>query len=92
MEVNTMSAKRKVEIFSAGCPVCDETVQLVNSIARPSCEVSILDMNEPSIANRARGLGVKTVPAVAIDGKLADCCTSRGTDQTTLRAASVGEA
>ena len=31
--------KRKVEIFSAGCACCDETVQMVTRIARPSCEV-----------------------------------------------------
>ena len=26
-------ATRKIEIFSAGCPVCEETVALVNRIA-----------------------------------------------------------
>jgi len=23
-----MSVKRKIEVFSAGCPVCDETIEL----------------------------------------------------------------
>ena len=28
-----MSTKRKIEVFSAGCPACDDTVQLVHDIA-----------------------------------------------------------
>ncbi len=39
-----MSERRKIEIFSAGCPACDETVQMVNAIACPSCDVEVLDM------------------------------------------------
>lgn len=82
-----MATKRKVEIFSAGCPVCKETVDMINQIVSPSCEVSVLDMNTPEVANRARNLGVRSVPAVVIDGKLANCCSGRGPDVATLRAA-----
>jgi len=85
-----MAAKRNVEIFSAGCPACEHTVQLVNRIACPSCEVSILDMNEPAVAARAKSLGIRSVPAVVIDGKLADCCAGRGPEEAALRAAGVG--
>ena len=85
-----MSAKRKIEIFSAGCPVCEETVQLVQALACPSCEVNILDMKELPVASRAKGLGIRSVPAVAIDGKLADCCAGRGPDAGALRAAGIG--
>ena len=31
-----MATKRTIEIFSAGCPACEETVTLVNGIVRPS--------------------------------------------------------
>ena len=86
-----MQTKRKIEVFSAGCPVCDETVALVNSIACPSCEVSVLNMNAPTVAKRAKELGVRSVPAVVIDGKLASCCESRGPDEATLRAAGLGQ-
>ena len=85
-------SKRTVEVFSAGCPACEDTINLVNDIACPSCEVSILDMNDAAVANRAKGLGIRSVPAVVIDGKLADCCTGRGPDEPTLRAAGVGQA
>jgi len=86
-----MSTKRKIEIFSAGCPVCEDTIQLVNRIACPSCEVAILDMSEPAVARRAKSLGIRSVPAVVIGGKLADCCTGRGPEEETLRAAGVGQ-
>jgi hypothetical protein len=87
-----MTAKRKIEVFSAGCPACDETVALVKQAACPSCDVSVLDMHDPGVAQRARGLGIRSVPAVVIDGKLADCCQGRGPDEATLRAAGLGQA
>lgn len=86
-----MATKRQIEVFSAGCPVCQETVDLVNQIACPSCEVTILDMKDQAVAARARTLGIESVPAVAIDGQLADCCTGRGVDEATLRRAGVGQ-
>jgi glutaredoxin 3 len=87
-----MATKRKIEVFSAGCPACEETVRLVNRIACPSCEVTVLDMKNPTVASRAKHLGIRSVPAVVIDGKLADCCTRRGPDEATLRAAGLGQA
>ena len=87
-----MNAKRTIEIFSAGCPACEDTIQLVNRIACPSCEVTILDMHNPDVASRAKRLGIRSVPAVVINGTLADCCTDRGPDEGTLRAAGLGQA
>lgn len=86
-----MNAKRKIEVFSAGCPVCEETVGLVKRLSCPSCEVTVLDMNDPEVAVKAKGLGVRSVPAVAIDGKLAACCDKGGPDEATLRAAGLGQ-
>jgi glutaredoxin 3 len=82
---------RKIEIFSAGCPACQETIDLVNRVACPSCQVTILDMKDLPVAARARELGIRSVPAVVIDGKLADCCAGRGPDEATLRAAGLGQ-
>ena len=87
-----MATKREVEVFSAGCPACQDVVTLVQQVACPSCEVSVLDMNDPNISSRAKSLGVRSFPAVVIDGKLADCCTGRGPDETTLRTAGLGTA
>ena len=54
-----MNATRQIEIFSAGCPICEETIQLINRVACPSCNVSILDMRDPQVASRAKSLGVR---------------------------------
>lgn len=87
-----MTSKRQIEIFSAGCPICQDTIDLVNKIACPSCEVTILDMSSDEAAKRATKLGIKSVPAVAVNGKLADCCFGRGVDETSLRSAGIGQA
>ena len=86
-----MAIKRKVEIFSAGCPACSEVIEMVNRLACPSCDVIVHDMNDDQIATGARNLGIRTVPAVLIDGKLAACCANRGPDETVLRAAGLGK-
>jgi glutaredoxin len=85
-----MAGKRRVEVFGAGCAVCDETVAMVRRIACSSCEVEVLDMRDPAVAARAKSLGVRTVPAIVIDGRLAACCTGAGPAEATLRAAGVG--
>lgn len=87
-----MPNKRLVEIFSAACPACEETVDLVNRVACPSCEVRVLDMNNEETAARAQKLGIRTVPAVVVDGRLAECCRSGGVDEAALRAEGVGQA
>ena len=84
-----MSEKRTVEIFSAGCPVCREAVEQVKSISCSSCEIRVLDMNDPSVASRARDLGVKSVPAVAVNGELAGG-SGRCIDLEELKKAGVG--
>lgn len=86
-----MSTKRQIEIFSAGCPLCQDTIDLVNRLACASCEISVLDMNGAAVASRAAALGVRSVPAIAINGKLADCCAGRGVDENVLRAVGIGQ-
>ena len=85
-----MAAKRRVEVFSAGCRACDETVEMVKRAACPSCEVIVHDMKTIEVVKRAKALGIRSVPAVVIDGQLAACCASRGVDETTLRASGLG--
>lgn len=85
-----MSDKRKVEIFSAGCTVCEDAIELVQNLGCSSCEVEILDMHNDVIAKKAAVLGVKSLPAIAVNGVLADCCNTRGDDKEKLRAAGVG--
>lgn len=85
-----MTKKRTIEIFTAGCACCDEAVATVEELACPSCDVRTLDMRDREVARRARELGVRSVPAVAVNGRLATCCAERGVDGAQLRAAGVG--
>ena len=84
--------KSNVEVFSAGCACCEDTIALVKRIACPSCEITVLDMQKPEVAERAKRLGVRSIPAVVIDGKLAGCCSDRGPKEAALRAAGLGAA
>jgi glutaredoxin 3 len=85
-------ATRKIEIFSAGCKVCDDVVEQVRAAACPSCEIAVVSMADTDVAARARSLGIASLPAVVIDGKLASCCAGRGVDIEVLRAAGLGRA
>jgi glutaredoxin 3 len=82
--------KRQVEVFTAGCPVCDPAVQLVQQLAGADDEVTVHDLSEEG-AEAARAYGVKTVPAVVVEGRLAACCQTSGPDRTELEAAGVGQ-
>ncbi len=86
-----LNDKRKVEVFSAGCPVCQDAVELVQNLACPSCDVTVLDINDPDVARRAETLGIRSIPAVVINGKLAGCCAGRGVREETLRAGGLGQ-
>jgi len=88
---NKMTAnKRNVEVFSAGCGMCDETIALVQSLACGSCDVVVHDMHKPEVAAKAKRYGVRSIPAVVVDGKLAECCAGRGPEEHALRAAGIG--
>ena len=85
-----MTAKRKIEVFSAGCAACHEAIEVIRRAACHSCEVIVHDMRLVEVAKRATGLGIRSVPAVVIEGKLAACCAGRGVDEAVLRAAGLG--
>ena len=85
-----MAGKRKVQVFTAGCPICDEAVEKVRRMACESCEIEVLDVSDHQTAERAATLGVRSVPAVAIDGELASCCSGRGIDKEVLHSAGIG--
>ncbi|HHL40874.1 MAG TPA: MerC family mercury resistance protein [Deltaproteobacteria bacterium] len=96
-EVKKMTAaKRKVEVFTAGCPLCDETVRLVRELACGDCEVTVYDLSQGcrsgECLDRARGYGITRVPSVVVDGRLAECCAGGAVTAEALKAAGVGAA
>jgi len=85
-----MTTKRTIEIFSAGCPACQEAIELVTRIVCASCEVVVRDMTDINVVKDAKRLGIGRVPAIVVDGKLAACCAAAAVDEAALRAAGIG--
>jgi glutaredoxin 3 len=83
--------KRKIEVFTSGCPRCDDAVQMVREIACPSCEVTEYEIASAAEVARAVAIGVRSTPAVVIDGELAACCADGRPDAATLKAAGLGQ-
>lgn len=48
-------------------------------------------MHRPEVSLRAKQLGVSSVPAVVVDGKLADCCKDMGPTEASLKQAGIRE-
>ena len=76
---------KTIEVFSAGCSLCKEAIEMVKRLAG-SHQVVIHDMNTSEAVKRAKEYGVRSVPAVVIDGKLVSCC-SGGPDEDILGSA-----
>jgi glutaredoxin len=88
-------SKRLVEVFTAGCPLCDETVKLVRELACPNCEIQIYDLHSESdtksYQEKASQYGVYRVPSVVVNGKLAECCQQQPVSREALIAAGIGQ-
>jgi hypothetical protein len=89
-----MTPKRRVEVFTAGCPVCDEAVQKVRELACESCEVIVYNLNEPcesgECLEKVKSYGINRIPAVAVDGRLAECCRVGSITMEGLKASGIG--
>lgn len=89
------TAKRLVEVFTADCPICEETVQLVKSLVCPSCDLQIFDLREGCATNECRDkasrYGITAIPAVAVNGMLLDCCRQGRITADRLLAAGIGQ-
>ncbi|MHA2610638.1 MAG: thioredoxin family protein [bacterium JZ-2024 1] len=81
--------KRKIEIFTAGCPLCDAVVKIVQELACPSCEVKVYDLRKEG-GDEAKRYSISRVPTVVVEGKIADCCKTTGVDREILKASGIG--
>src|SRR5687767_2745707 len=65
------SMAQRIELFSAGCPVCVEGEALVRELAGDDQEVVVHDLrHDEAAATLAAEQGIKAVPAVVVDGRL----------------------
>lgn len=82
-------AKRQVEVFTAGCPVCEPAVHLVKETACSDCEVTVYNLNEGG--DKARQYDLKTIPAVVVDGTLISWRDNQGPNVDDLQRAGIGQ-
>ena len=89
-----MTAKRRVEVFPVGCPVCDDVIRLVKSLVCSSCELQIYDLRKGCATNecrdKARRYGISVAPPIAVNGVLLDRCRREPITADRLRAAGIG--
>ena len=83
---------QRIEIFTAGCPMCDTAEAQVRELAGPHQEVVVHDLRaDATAAARAAEQGVTVVPSIVVDGRLLGCCRNAGPDREELVAAGVGQ-
>ncbi len=88
MTQDTSTTARRVEIFSAGCPTCQRTIEQLRDQIDERHEIVVHDMNrDEGAARKADELGIRTVPAVVVDGALLACCDNKGPNARELEAA-----
>jgi hypothetical protein len=80
-------ARHRIEVFSAGCAVCKDTIDMVRRVAGSDHDVHVHDMHHGEAAARASSLRIRSLPAVVINGRLASCCTGRGPNEHIIRLA-----
>src|SRR5262249_54673117 len=54
MELAGGGEKKRIEVFTAGCTLCEDTIEMVLKTVGPPHEILIHDMNKPEIAFQAR--------------------------------------
>lgn len=89
------SQKRKIEVFISGCPLCEPVVKMVKETACSSCEVIVYNLAEPCESkvclDKVATYGIRSLPAVVVNGSLLSCCQNSGVTIASLRDAGVGQ-
>jgi glutaredoxin len=60
--------KQQIEIFTGNSPLCDDTVKLVREMAGNKYDIKVCNLQQEP--ERVQQYGLKSVPAIAIDGIL----------------------
>jgi hypothetical protein len=89
------TARRRVEVFTAGCLICEEAVHLVQSRSCRNCEIQVYDLREGCATNecgaKAARYGITAVPTVVVEGVMLECCRREPVSAAVLAAAGIGQ-
>lgn len=87
--------KRQVEIFTAGCPVCEQTVKMVQELACKDCEITIDDLvkqcEDKTCITKVKEYDIQRIPAVAVNGELLSGYKTSAISREALIEAGVGQ-
>lgn len=61
---------KKIEVFTADCPLCKDTLELIRKEVCSECEVIERRCSQDECCEPAKSYGVKAVPTVVVDGKI----------------------
>ncbi len=62
---------RTIEVFTAGCPLCNETLKLVHeSVRNCGCEVIERRCHGTKCCPEAKDYGVRAMPTVVVNGQI----------------------
>jgi Thioredoxin domain len=66
-----MAGKRKIEVFTAGCSICEDTLQVVKD-AVLSCGCEVIERRCPpkQMCEEGKTYGVRAMPTVVVDGTI----------------------
>jgi len=60
-----------IEVFTGNCPLCREALETIRKAACSKCEVIERRCSGDTCCDEALGYGIKAVPTIVIDGKVA---------------------
>ena len=64
-----MAGKRKIEVFTAGCSLCNDTLRLVKDVVA-SCGCEVVERRCPpqQMCEEGKAYGVRAMPTVVVNG------------------------
>ncbi|HKP38403.1 MAG TPA: thioredoxin family protein [Pyrinomonadaceae bacterium] len=66
-----MTGKRKIEVFTAGCSLCEDTVRMVKeAVSSCGCEVIERRCSPHHMCDEGKAYGVRAMPTLVVNGAI----------------------
>lgn len=62
---------KRIEVFTADCPLCKDALKLIKKEVCSECEVIERRCSGDECCQPAKDYGIKAVPTIVVDGKIA---------------------
>lgn len=61
---------KRIEVFTANCPLCKDTLELIKKEACSECEIIERRCSGDECCQPAKDYRIKAVPTIVVDGKI----------------------